>query len=70
MACGCGGASARRQAMTVTTGADGQASVTRQPTPGMPNYRVTAADGTVTEFATWNDARLHKARHGGKLRAV
>jgi hypothetical protein len=36
----------------------------------MPRYEVTDPDGSVHEFATYADARVHKHTSGGKLRAV
>jgi hypothetical protein len=65
----CGGG---RPGLTVTTNGDGVA-VERQTAavPGMPRYEVEAPDGTITEHATYAEARIKKAAvPGSTMRPV
>jgi len=69
--CGCGGGAAAPKALTVKT--DGRtASVVQQAAapPGMPRYKVLGSDAGDRTFDTYNDARLFRHEHGGKLRAI
>lgn len=68
MPCGCSGAESRR-ALTVTVGATASVQRSQQMT-GMPRYRVLGSAKGDQEFDTWNEARVFKAKHGGKVRAV
>jgi hypothetical protein len=36
----------------------------------MPTFVVTSPEGTVTQHSTYNDARLAKARTGGRISVV
>ena len=63
--CNCNGKVRR---LVVSTDA---ASVQTTPrVSGMPRYVVTGSAKGDQTFATYNEARIWKAAHGGKLRAV
>lgn len=67
--CDCNGSGSKRRALTVSVNGT-TASVAREAIPGMPRYKVTGSAQGDAEFSTYNDARIFRARHGGKLRTV